>query len=169
MPRRCSTSRTRAVMYAYLLGGSAHAFLSHVHPRRVLRKRSRPIGSRDVFLVPTMIQMFVDFPDLIKFDVSSLRRVLYGASPISEALLDRAIARLPNVEFMQGVRHDRALAYGDLSALEGSSGRGASQRPSPLGRPADRRSRSPASSTRLNNPVAPPDGRRDRARAATPS
>ncbi len=90
-----------AVMYAYLLGGSAHAFLRMFTPAG-FAQAIETYRVSDVFLVPTMIQMFVDFPDLIKFDVSSLRRVLYGASPISEALLDRAIARLPNVEFMQG-------------------------------------------------------------------
>jgi long-chain acyl-CoA synthetase len=55
----------------------------------------------DLMLVPTMIQMFIDFPDLDRFDLSSVRRMAYGASPISEAVLDRAIARLPDVEFVQ--------------------------------------------------------------------
>jgi long-chain acyl-CoA synthetase len=35
-------------------------------------------------------------------DVSSLRRLIYGASPISEALLRRAMKSLPNVQFYQG-------------------------------------------------------------------
>jgi long-chain acyl-CoA synthetase len=52
-------------------------------------------------LVPTMIQMFVDQPGLDQFDLSSLRRVAYGASPMNEAVLDRAMKALPNVEFLQ--------------------------------------------------------------------
>ena len=55
----------------------------------------------DALLVPTMIQMFVDDPLIGQYDLSSLRRLTYGASPISEAVLDRAIARLPNVQFVQ--------------------------------------------------------------------
>ena len=53
-------------------------------------------------LVPTMIQMLVDHPELAKFDLSSLRRILYGASPVSEGLLERAFIKLPNVQFVQG-------------------------------------------------------------------
>ena len=48
-----------------------------------------------------MIQMFVDQPDFSGFDLSSLKRLTYGASPISEALLDRAARALPGVEFLQ--------------------------------------------------------------------
>jgi long-chain acyl-CoA synthetase len=55
----------------------------------------------DVPLVPTMIQMLVD--NLASsFDLSSLKNVLYGGSPISEALLDRATAAFPRVHFTQG-------------------------------------------------------------------
>jgi long-chain acyl-CoA synthetase len=54
-----------------------------------------------VLLVPTMIQMFVDHPGVENYNLSSLRRVIYGASPISEAVLDRAMVRLPNAEFVQ--------------------------------------------------------------------
>lgn len=53
-------------------------------------------------LVPTMIQMLVDDPLIGNYDLSSLRKLLYGASPISEALLDRAFDALPGVQFMQG-------------------------------------------------------------------
>jgi long-chain acyl-CoA synthetase len=48
-----------------------------------------------------MIQMLVDHPALGSYDLSPLKNVLYGASPISEALLDRAIAALPGVRFIQ--------------------------------------------------------------------
>ena len=48
-----------------------------------------------------MIQMLVDHAALGAYDMSSLRNVIYGASPISEAVLDRAIAALPNVQFTQ--------------------------------------------------------------------
>ena len=53
-------------------------------------------------LVPTMVQMLVDHPDFSKYDLSSLTRVVYGASPITDAVLERALARLPSVGFFQG-------------------------------------------------------------------
>ena len=55
----------------------------------------------DVLLVPTMIQMLVDAPEAAEADLSSLRNLVYGASPISEAVLERAAKRLPAAEFTQ--------------------------------------------------------------------
>lgn len=52
-------------------------------------------------LVPTMIQMLVDHPRLPEFRLESLKQVVYGASPISEALLERAMQRLPAAGFLQ--------------------------------------------------------------------
>ena len=44
------------------------------------------------FLVPAVIQMLVDAPGVEGRALGSLKRILYGASPISEAVLSRAIA-----------------------------------------------------------------------------
>ena len=53
-------------------------------------------------LVPTMIDFIDRHLQARPADMSSLRKVIYGASPISEALLRRAIKSLPNVSFYQG-------------------------------------------------------------------
>lgn len=53
-------------------------------------------------LVPTMIQRVVDHPTIDQYDLGSLRRILYGASPIGEGILERCFKALPAVEFMQG-------------------------------------------------------------------
>jgi acyl-CoA synthetase (AMP-forming)/AMP-acid ligase II len=45
--------------------------------------------------------MLVDDPQPADADLSSLRHLLYGASPISEAVLERARKRLPTTEFTQ--------------------------------------------------------------------
>ncbi|MUL44928.1 long-chain fatty acid--CoA ligase [Mycobacterium sp. CBMA293] len=55
----------------------------------------------DVLLVPTMIQMLIDDPDTADADLSSLRHVVYGASPISDALVERAEKALPTAGFGQ--------------------------------------------------------------------
>jgi acyl-CoA synthetase (AMP-forming)/AMP-acid ligase II len=52
-------------------------------------------------LVPTMLQLLVDHPELEAHDVSSLRMILYAASPITEALLRRAMKAFPEAEFTQ--------------------------------------------------------------------
>jgi acyl-CoA synthetase (AMP-forming)/AMP-acid ligase II len=65
----------------------------------------------DALLVPTMIQMLVDSPETATADLSSMRRLMYGASPISEAVLARARQR------MQGVRFTQAYGMTELSPV----------------------------------------------------
>ena len=55
----------------------------------------------DVILVPSMIQMLIDHPTFADHDLSALEALTYGASPISQALLERAMAALPGARFMQ--------------------------------------------------------------------
>jgi acyl-CoA synthetase (AMP-forming)/AMP-acid ligase II len=55
----------------------------------------------DLLLVPTMIQLVVDHPRVDEFDLTSVRRILYGASPMSDALLGRTMKTLPNARFLQ--------------------------------------------------------------------
>lgn len=49
-----------------------------------------------------MIQALAEFPDAARFDVSSLAHLLYGGSPMPEALLTRARAMFPQAGFVQG-------------------------------------------------------------------
>lgn len=53
-------------------------------------------------LVPTMLQRLIDHPGFSGYDLSSMRDVIYGASPINEVLLDRLLKGLPDVSFYQG-------------------------------------------------------------------
>jgi acyl-CoA synthetase (AMP-forming)/AMP-acid ligase II len=55
----------------------------------------------EVGLVPTMIKRLVDHPTLSQFDLSSLKKMYYGASPIDATLLEQTVARLPNVALIQ--------------------------------------------------------------------
>lgn len=58
-------------------------------------------GVTQSLLVPTMIGMLLDHPEFTDTDTSSIRRILYGAAPMTDALLDRAMAAFPRAEFMQ--------------------------------------------------------------------
>ncbi|MGC0422961.1 long-chain-fatty-acid--CoA ligase [Embleya sp. AB8] len=55
----------------------------------------------EVFLVPTMLQMLLDHPEFATYDLSSLRLLNYGASPITATLLDRVLTALPGTALIQ--------------------------------------------------------------------
>ncbi|MFF0051088.1 long-chain fatty acid--CoA ligase [Streptomyces sp. NPDC005498] len=83
-----------------LVGGS-HLFLAGFEPGAVLKAiaEHRPTST---LLVPAMIQMLVDHPSVGEYDLSSIQRFSYGASPIAETLLKRAMEVFPQAEFAQG-------------------------------------------------------------------
>jgi long-chain acyl-CoA synthetase len=89
-----------AAMYSLLLSGGSNVIVQGFTPEGVMAAMQNERVT-DVLLVPTMIQMLVDHPAIVSYDLSSLKRIAYGASPISEAVLDRATAALPHVEFTQ--------------------------------------------------------------------
>jgi len=54
-----------------------------------------------LYLVPTTIVMLLNDPNLKKYDLSTIRTIRYGASPIAPEILKKAIAAFGNV-FIQG-------------------------------------------------------------------
>lgn len=52
-------------------------------------------------LVPTMLQMLLDSPALARTDWSSLRHIIYGASPMPRPLIERAIDTFGQSRFWQ--------------------------------------------------------------------
>jgi long-chain acyl-CoA synthetase len=52
-------------------------------------------------LVATMLDMMVNHPQIDEFDLSSVQRITYGASPIHERILLRSLEVLPQVKFIQ--------------------------------------------------------------------
>ncbi|TDD93387.1 long-chain-fatty-acid--CoA ligase [Actinomadura rubrisoli] len=54
-----------------------------------------------IFLVPVLMQFMQLIPEVAECDMSSLRLLLYGASPISEDVLRGAMRMLPTTGFMQ--------------------------------------------------------------------
>lgn len=57
-------------------------------------------GITEVLLVPSMIQMLLDEPGFPDYRLDGVQRVIWGASPISPALLTRALAAFPKAEFV---------------------------------------------------------------------
>ena len=82
------------------LRGCTHVMLPSFQPERVLEAiQTERISS--LVLAPTMMQMIVDHPRLAAYQLDSLRTILYGASPISEALLERVMQALPGTRLFQ--------------------------------------------------------------------
>ena len=79
------------------IAGEAHVVIPAFDAGDVLEA----IGTErvsDTLLVPTMIQAVLNHPDFARTDLTSLKRLTYGASPIPETLLDRLIASLPGIQ-----------------------------------------------------------------------
>jgi acyl-CoA synthetase (AMP-forming)/AMP-acid ligase II len=83
-----------------LLSGSTHVIVPMFTPAAVATAISTQ-GITDTMMVPTMIQMLVDSPDTAGADLTSIRQIIYGASPIAQAVLERAGSRMPSAGFVQ--------------------------------------------------------------------
>ncbi|BBY75350.1 fatty-acid--CoA ligase [Mycolicibacterium parafortuitum] len=80
--------------------GGSHVILPGFTPESVADAVER-YQITDMFLAPTMIQMLVDSPAAAQRDLSSLKHLIYGASPISQAVLERAMRLLPQAKLLQ--------------------------------------------------------------------
>ena len=87
-------------MFTVLLAGGTNVIVRVFNPELVLATIAREKVTA-ILIVPTMIQMLVDHPAFPEADLSSLKQMMYGASPINETLLKRAMAGMPGTEFHQ--------------------------------------------------------------------
>ena len=100
---------------ACLLGGGRHVFLPAFEAEAVMAAISGQ-GVTDIFLVPTMLQAVLDHPRFGAHDLTSVERIYYGAAPMPPALMDRAIAAMPRVGFVQG--YGMTETAGSISLLK---------------------------------------------------
>ena len=80
--------------------GATSVFVPAFEPQLVLET----LESQEItqaLLVPTMINMTVHHAGVESYDLSSLRGIMYGASPMPEAVIKRAMEVLPNARFFQ--------------------------------------------------------------------
>ncbi len=85
---------------ALTLCGTTHCFLPSFDPEATLRAIER-YRITNLVLVPTMINMVVNHPNFDQYDISSVKRIMYGASPMPLPLLQQAIEKC-GCEFAQG-------------------------------------------------------------------
>jgi long-chain acyl-CoA synthetase len=88
-----------ASTFAVTMLGGKHVFIPRFEPAAVAAAIAQENIS-NTLLVPTMINALVNFPDLDKHDMSSLKMVPFGASPMPDAVLTRAIEKLPACRFL---------------------------------------------------------------------
>jgi long-chain acyl-CoA synthetase len=89
-----------AAVFANTTRGAAQVFVPRFDPKAVLETIERERVTATV-LVPTMINFLLQVPDLESHDLSSLRQISYGASPIAPDLLRRAMKAF-GCRFAQG-------------------------------------------------------------------
>ena len=86
----------RALMQ--FIAGEAHVIIPAFDALEVLQTIERETVT-ETLLVPSMIQMLVDHPAFTHHDLSSLKCLIYGASPMTASVLERMLAALPGVDF----------------------------------------------------------------------
>jgi long-chain acyl-CoA synthetase len=87
-------------VYSSVMNGVANCFLGAFDPEAFLRLIERHRVTHTV-VVPTMLNAVMNHPAVDRYDTSSLRIILYGASPMPADLLRRAHARF-QCRFAQG-------------------------------------------------------------------
>lgn len=85
--------------YAFTYSGATNIFVKQFSPDRVFEQIEHDRPSH-ILLVPTMINMLLNHPDLSQVDFSCVEMVLYGASPIAPEVLRRAM-EVMRCDFLQ--------------------------------------------------------------------
>jgi acyl-CoA synthetase (AMP-forming)/AMP-acid ligase II len=80
-----------AFVLPHLIRGATNVIMDRFDPSRFLEELERQAATA-TFLVPTMIAMVLDDPNVGSVKAPALRRLCYGASPIAPALVERAMA-----------------------------------------------------------------------------
>ncbi len=89
-----------ARVYTTSLMGGKHVVIPRFTPSDVLEAIARNKVTVATF-VPTMLGMILQLPDLDRYDLSSLKLITYGASPMPEAVLSECLRRFPGIRFAQ--------------------------------------------------------------------
>ena len=89
-----------AAMFATASAAGRSMIVTAFEPETVLKTIEEKKVSL-ALLVPTMVNMVVNHPKATDYDLTSLGNVLYGASPMPEAVITKAIEVMPETRFHQ--------------------------------------------------------------------
>lgn len=90
-----------ASTFAVTLAAGTHGVVPRFDIEHVLEFIQQEKVSHSL-LVPTMVNLLASSGKIGDYDMSSLKRMLYGASPMPEAVLISAMEQMPTVSFSQG-------------------------------------------------------------------
>ncbi|MEM6498170.1 MAG: long-chain fatty acid--CoA ligase [Pseudomonadota bacterium] len=112
-----------AMLFSLTTFGGSHVFIPGFEPSAFLNAM-RAHKPTITLLVPTMIGMLLQHPDLEQTDTGSLTRLIYGASPITQAILKEAMAKMPETRFIHAYGQTElaplvTLLGSDYHVLEG--------------------------------------------------
>lgn len=79
--------------------GGCHAFVPRFDAADCLQTMEQQKVTHGAY-VPTMINMLVNHPKATDFDLSSLKYIQYGGSPMAEGVLRKTLELLPNCQFV---------------------------------------------------------------------
>jgi acyl-CoA synthetase (AMP-forming)/AMP-acid ligase II len=112
-----------AMLFAVTTFGGSHAIIPGFETSAYVRaiEKRRPTIS---LLVPTMIGMLLQNPDLESADTRRFTRMVYGASPISQAILTEAMRKMPETKFIHAYGQTELAPFvtllgSDYHVLEG--------------------------------------------------
>jgi len=83
------------------MAGATHYFIPMFAPAAAIEAVAKYRPTHALW-VPTMVQMILDDPSFEPSKFTSLKHVLYGASPMPEGLLLRALKELSSIGWIQG-------------------------------------------------------------------
>ena len=87
-------------MFALASAGGSGTIIPAFDPVAAMRAiQERKVSI--ILFVPTMVNMMVNHPQADAFDLTSLKDLIYGASPMPEAVLTKALEVLPGTRFRQ--------------------------------------------------------------------
>ncbi len=111
--------------FAVTMMAGGHAYVPRFDAADCLRMIEQCRVTNAQF-VPTMIKFLLDHPDIKTRDMQTLRLILYGANPIEDETLRRALKWLPNTQFVHGygmteVASIATMLPGKYGTVEGSN------------------------------------------------
>ena len=94
-----------------------HVFIPSFTPQASLQAIERHRITNALF-VPTMVNMVVNHPDIADFDLSSIKSIVYGASPMPESVIVKAMELMPDCEFTHAYGQTECAPLATLTGPE---------------------------------------------------
>lgn len=122
-----------AATFVFTMTGSTHTYIPAFNPLDTLACIAENRVT-NLTLVPVMMNMMVNHPDVGNYDLSSIKVAAYGASPMPQAVLEKALELMPDAQFFQAygqtelspmltlLEPDRHVFDGPLAGKAGSVG-----------------------------------------------